>query len=472
MNDVAVGPFDDLPLRDRRRPPAPVPPRGKLSWLAAYRGLRNNPITTWGERAYQEPIIADRGMMGPVVIVNRPDAIRHVFLDNAQNYPKDALQLEKLGSALGRGLLTSEREEWRFQRRTVAPLFQPSSVAAYLPMMVGAVAAMLKRWETAAGNGAVLDAAREMTALTYDIISRTMFSNEIETGADVMSAAMTRFFDTHGRVNLWDIVKIPTWLPQPARWRLRPATRVFREEVRRLLEQRRVRQAAGQPVPNDLVTLLAAARDPETGAALSEETIHDNLVTFIGAGHETTANALGWTLFLLSEYPWAFDRMAQEVDAVLAGRAPTSDDVARLTVVRMTLEEAMRLYPPVPFLSREAAGPDRIDGVDIVPGTLVIAAPWLVHRHRLLWREPDLFEPERFAPERRQKISRFAYFPFGMGSRVCIGAGFAMQEALIALAMIVQRFRPRPLPGAYVQPVARITLRPARGLPIRIERRR
>jgi len=471
MNDVAVGPFDDLPLRDRRRPPAPVPPRGKLSWLAAYRGLRNNPITTWGERAYQEPIIADRGMMGPVVIVNRPDAIRHVFLDNAQNYPKDALQLEKLGSALGRGLLTSEREEWRFQRRTVAPLFQPSSVAAYLPMMVGAVAAMLKRWETAADNGAVLDAAREMTALTYDIISRTMFSNEIETGADVMSAAMTRFFDTHGRVNLWDIVKIPTWLPQPARWRLRPATRVFREEVRRLLEQRRVRQAAGQPVPNDLVTLLAAARDPETGAALSEETIHDNLVTFIGAGHETTANALGWTLFLLSEYPWAFDRMAQEVDAVLAGRAPTSDDVARLTVVRMTLEEAMRLYPPVPFLSREAAGPDRIDGVDIVPGTLVIAAPWLVHRHRLLWREPDLFEPERFAPERRQKISRFAYFPFGMGSRVCIGAGFAMQEALVALAMIVQRFRPRLLPGAYVQPVARITLRPARSLPIRIERR-
>lgn len=472
MNDVAVGPLDDLPLRDRRRPPAPHPPRGKLSWLALYRGLRNNPITTWGERVYQEPIIAERGLLGPVVIVNRPDAIRHVFLDNAHNYPKDAIQLEKLGPALGRGLLTSEREEWRFQRRTVAPLFQPSSVAAYLPVMVEAVAAMLDRWESSAADGTVLDAAREMTALTYDIISRTVFSSEIETGADVMSAAITRFFDTHGRINLWDIVKLPAWLPHPAEWRVRPATRVFRQEVRRLLERRRARQAAGQPVPNDLVTLLAAARDPESGAALSEETIHDNLVTFIGAGHETTANALAWTLFLLSEYPWAFDRMAQEVDAVLAGRTPTVDDVTRLTAVRMTLEEAMRLYPPVPFLSREAAGPDCIDGVEIAPGTLVIVAPWLVHRHRLLWREPDLFEPERFAPERRQKISRFAYLPFGIGSRVCIGQGFAMQEAVVALAMIVQRFRPRLLAGAQVQPVARITLRPARGLPMRFERRR
>jgi len=472
MSELAFGPLDDLPLRDRRRPPAPHPPRGKLGWLALYRGLRNNPITTWGEDLYQKPIIADRGIMGPVVIVNRPDVIRHIFLDNAANYRKDALQLEKLEPALGRGLLTAERDEWRFQRRTVAPLFQPSSVAAYCPAMIDAVDAMLARWDAAAAEGTVLDAAREMTALTYDIISRTVFSHEIETGPDVMSAAITRFFDTHGRIDLWDIVKLPRWLPRPAEWRVRPATRVFREEVRRLLQRRRERQAAGQPVPNDLVTLLAGARDPETGAALSEDTIHDNLVTFIGAGHETTANALAWTLFLLSEYPWAFEAMAQEVDAVLAGRAPSVEQIAQLNVVRMTFEEAIRLYPPVPFLSREAVGQDRVDGVEIAPGALVIVAPWLVHRHRLLWRDPDLFEPERFSPERRTRIPRFAYLPFGIGPRVCIGSGFAMQEALVALAMIVQRFRPRLLPGAYVQPVARITLRPARGLPMRFERRR
>jgi cytochrome P450 len=471
MNDAAAPAFDGLPLRDRRRPPAPQPPRGKLGLLAVYRALRNNPITTWGQEAYERPILADRGLMGPFVIVNQPDAIRHVFLDNAANYRKDALQLDKLEPALGRGLLTSGGDEWRFQRRTVAPLFQPVAVETYLPAMAKTVGAMLARWENVAQTRAVLDAAREMTALTYEIISRTVFSNELETEPDVMGAAVTRFVETHGRIDLWDLVRFPRWLPRPAEWRVRPATRVFRGEVRRLLQRRRSRQAVGQSVPNDLVTLLCAARDPETDATLSDDTIHDNLVTFIAAGHETTANALGWTLLLLSEFPWAFDRVAQEVDAVLSGRTPTLADLARLTVVRMTLEESMRLYPPVPFLSREAIGPDRIDDVDIAPGALIIVAPWLVHRHRLLWQEPDLFEPERFAPDRRAKIPRFAYLPFGVGPRVCIGAGFAMQEAMVALAMIVQRFRPCLLPGTRVEPVARVTLRPADGLPMRLERR-
>src|SRR5262249_26206200 len=334
MNDAVPPPFDALPLRDRRRPPAPQPPRGKLGLLALYRGLRNNPIATWGQEAYERPILADHGFMGPFAIVNRPDAIRHVLLDNAANYRRDALQLQKLEPALGRGLLTSERDEWRFQRRTVAPLFQPAAVEAYLPEMVDAVGAMLARWEKAAQTSAIIDAAREMTALTYEIISRTVFSHELETAPDVMGAAVTRFFETHGRIDLWDLVKFPRWLPRPAEWRVRPATRVFRGEVRRLLQRRRACQAAGQAVPDDLVTLLGTARDPETGAALSDETIHDNLVTFIGAGHETTANALGWTLFLLSEFPWAFDRMAREVDTVLSGRTPTLADLARLTVVR------------------------------------------------------------------------------------------------------------------------------------------
>src|SRR5262249_24280525 len=167
MNDVAVGPLDDLPLRDRRRPPAPQPPRGKLGWLALYRGLRRNPITTWRQEAYEKPILADRGIMGPVLIINRPQTIRHLLLDNAGYYPKDTLQLAKLAPALGRGLLSSDRDEWRFQRRTVAPLFQPSSVAAYFPVMVEAVAALLTRWEAVAADGMVIDAAREMIALTY-----------------------------------------------------------------------------------------------------------------------------------------------------------------------------------------------------------------------------------------------------------------------------------------------------------------
>jgi len=471
MNETALRSSGALPLRDRRRPPAPRPPTRPLGPLAHYRGLRTNPIATWGQDAYERPIIADRGPLGHYVVVSAPDGIRRVFLDNAANYRKDDLQLQKLEPGLGHGLLTTEKDEWRFQRRTVAPLFQPAAVSKYLPEMIAAVAAMLTRWDDAAANGAVLDVAREMTALTYEIISRTVFSSEIETTPEVMGAAVTRYFETHGRIDLWDFLKLPHWLPRPAQWRVRPATRIFRDEVRRLLDRRKARQAAGKVVPQDLVTLLAAARDPETGGTLSEEVIHDNLVTFIGAGHETTANALSWTLFLLSEFPWAFDRLAQEVDTVLAGRLPAAEDLARLETVRMILEESMRLYPPIPFLSRQAVAPDQICGVEIRPGALVMVVPWLVHRHRALWQEPDLFEPERFASERRQKIARFAYLPFGAGARICIGAGFAMQEALLALAMIAQRFRPRLIPGSRVEPVARMTLRPAPGLPMRLERR-
>jgi len=471
MNDTVATPPDSLPLRDRRRPSAPLPPTRPLGPLEIYRGLRTNPITTWGQDAYEQPVIVARGFMGDHVVVNAPDGIRRIFLDNVANYRKDDLQLQKLKPGLGHGLLTSENDEWRFQRRTVAPLFQPAAVSKYFAEMLAAVETMLMRWDAAAEIGTVLGMSHEMMALTYEIISRTVFSSEIETSPDVMGAAVTRYFETHGRIDLWDFLKLPDWLPRPAQWRVRPATRVFRDEVSRLLDRRKARQAAGKALPQDLVTLLMAARDPETGGALSEKVIHDNLVTFIGAGHETTANALSWTLFLLSEFPWAFDRVAHEVDALLGTRTPALEDLARLEAVRMVLEESMRLYPPIPFLSRQAVAADRICGVPVKPGALVIVAPWLVHRHRTLWEEPDLFEPERFAPQRRAKIARFAYLPFGAGPRICIGAGFAIQEALLALALIVRRFRPCLVPGTPVEPVARITLRASNGLPMRLDRR-
>ena len=469
MNESA--PPSPLPLRDRRRPPAPIPLTGRLGPWRYYRALRTNPITTWRQEAYETPILVDRGPLGDIIVVNAPDAIRRVFLDNVGNYPKDRLQLEKLGPGLGRGLLTTDGEDWKFQRRTLAPLFQPQGVIDYVPIMVGAVRDRLGRFETAATEGATIDMAAEMTALTYEIISRTVFSSELQTSAEAMRAAISHYFAVLGRIDLWDFLKVPSWLPRPAQWRVRSSTQVFRSEVHRLLEQRRAREAAAEKLPRDIVTLLTKARDPETGSGLGEEIIHDNLVTFIGAGHETTANALGWTLFLLSEFPWAYDRLAHEVDAVLNGNVPTAQDIPKLVFARMVIEEAMRLYPPVPFLSRQALGPDRLGDVAVRPRSLVVVAPWVVHRHRLLWEEPELFEPERFAPDRRALVPRFGYLPFGAGPRICIGAGFAMQEAVIALAMIVQRFRFRLIADAEVEPVAWITLRPSHGLPMRLEGR-
>jgi len=469
MNESAAP--SPLPSRDRRRPSAPIPLTGRLGPWRYYRALRTNPITTWRQEAYETPILADRGPLGDIIVVNAPDAIRRVFLDNVGNYAKDRLQLEKLGPGLGRGLLTTDGEDWKFQRRTLAPLFQPQGVVDYVPIMVGAVRDRLARFKTAATEGATIDMAAEMTALTYEIISRTVFSSELQTSAEAMRAAISHYFAVLGRIDLWDFLKVPSWLPRPAQWRVRSSTQVFRNEVHRLLKRRRTREAAAEKLPRDIVTLLTKARDPETGSGLGEEIIHDNLVTFIGAGHETTANALGWTLFLLSEFPWAYDRLAHEVDTVLNGNVPTAQDIPKLVFARMVIEEAMRLYPPVPFLSRQALGPDRLGDVEVRPRSLVVVAPWVVHRHRLLWEEPELFEPERFAPDRRALVPRFGYLPFGAGPRICIGAGFAMQEAVIALAMIVQRFRFRLIADAEVEPVAWITLRPSHGLPMRLERR-
>lgn len=455
-----------LRIADRRRPPAPLPHARKLGPLGLYRALRSNAITVWRQEAFEEPIVADGGLLGAFVVLNDPDAIRRVFIDNAANYPKDRLQREKLGPALGSGLLTAEGEAWRLQRRTVAPLFQPQAVQAYLPVMAESVEAMLARWARA--GGAVHDVAAEMTALTYDIIARTVFSCEIETPAEVMAAAITDYFEALGRIDLWDVLPLPRWLPRPALIRAGGAVGVFREEVRRLLARRRARLAEGRSLPDDLVTRLIEARDPESGAPLGDGVIHDNLVTFMGAGHETTANALVWSFFLLSEFPAAEARLAAEAQGL---DAPTGEGVARLRFTRMVLEEAMRLYPPVPFLSREALAPDRLGEVAVAAGTLVIVAPFVLHRHRRLWEEPDLFAPERFAPERRATIPRFAYLPFGAGPRICVGNTFALQEAVLVLAMVARRFRLRLAEGVTVAPVARMTLRPANGLPMRVEPR-
>ena len=452
-----------------RRPPAPVPRAGALGPIGLYRALRRNGVEAWRADAFEEPYIADRNQLGGFVLLNDPELIRYVLIDNAANYPKDELQLEKLTPAVGRGLLTAEGEAWRLQRRTVAPLFQPQQVAAYLAPMAASIDAMLARWATHAQSGAPLDVAREMTALTYDIISRTVFSHEIETPPDVMGEAITTYFEALGRIDLWDVLPLPRWLPRPAFIRARPAQKIFRDEVLRLFERRRGRIAAGEAVPDDLVTRLIKARDPESGAALDDAVVHDNLVTFIGAGHETTANALSWTLFLMSEFPEADARVARE--GARFPDAPGAEAIAQLTDTRMILDEAMRLYPPVPFMSRAAAARDMIGDVAVVPGTRIIIAPWVLHRHRKLWSEPEMFVPERFAPARRNAIPRFAYLPFGAGARICVGMTFALNEALLALAMIARRFRLTLTDGAQVMPFARMTLRPLNGLPMRVEKR-
>jgi cytochrome P450 len=435
-----------------------------FDWLKA---VRRNPLTTWSREHFERPIVASEGLLGRVTVLSDPAAIRHVLVDNAGNYRKDDLQRRVLAPGLGEGLLTVEGEAWRVQRRALAPLFTPRRVTGFVPAMAEAAARMVRRWRRR-GEGRTFDVALEMTRVTLDVLERTIFTRGLARDPDALGRAITRYFEALGPIDPLDVFGLPAWVPRIGRMRAAPAVRFFAEVVGELVGARRALLAAGEEPPQDLLTLLLQASDPESGRGLTDAEVQANVVTFIGAGHETTANTLAWSLYLLSQAPEIREAVEAEVDGVLGQRLPDAEDLDRLVMTRAVIEEAMRLYPPVPFMSRAALGEDHVAGFRIPKGSLVMIAPWVLHRHRLLWQAPDAFDPSRFLPAARSAIDRFAYLPFGAGPRVCIGAAFALQEAMIVLATAVRAARFALSEGWRVEPVHRVTLRPAGGLPMRL----
>jgi len=453
------------------RPPAPRPRTEPMGLLAFLLAIRRNPLATWMDKHFEEPVVSGEGVLGRMTVVNDPAVIRHVLVDNAANYRKDDLQIRILAPGLGRGLLTAEGEEWRLQRRTLAPLFNPRTVAGFFPAMVGAADRLVRRWQRRP-DGRIVDASLEMTRITLDVLERTIFTQGVARDPDALARAITRYFEGIGRVDPIDIFGWPDWVPRIGRLRARPAVRFFDEMVEELIGARKALIARGEPVPRDILTLLLEAADPETGRGLTDEDVRANIVTFIGAGHETTANALSWSLYLLSQDPKSRLRIEEEVDRVLGEGPFEVRHLEKLVFTRAVIDEALRLYPPAPFLSRAAMADDRIGDLHIPAGSVVTVAPYVLHRHRTLWRDPDAFDPERFLPENRDRIDRFAYLPFGAGPRVCIGASFALQEATIVLASVVRAVRLDLAEGHEVRPLHRITLRPEGGLPMRLTHRK
>jgi cytochrome P450 len=449
------------------RPPAPPPLDRSLDLIEFLQLLRANPLATWTDEHFEQPIVSGEGALGRITVISDPAAIRHVLVDNSGNYRKDDLQLRVLAPGLGRGLLTADGDEWRLQRRTLAPLFAPRTVASFIPDMNAAAERLVRRWRRTR-PGRVLDLSLEMTRVTLDVLERTIFTKGPARDPDALGRAITRYFEAIGPLDPLDVFGMPDWLPRIGRLKARPAIRFFEEVVGELIETRRALIASGEPAPRDLLTLLLEAADPETGRGLSDLEVGANIVTFIGAGHETTANALSWSMYLLSKAPGPRERIEREVDEVLGDRTVGPEELDALVYTRAVIEEAMRLYPPVPFMSRSALADDRVGSLKIPKGSLVTIAPYVLHRHRKLWDDPAAFDPGRFLPERRGTIDRFAYLPFGAGPRVCIGQSFAVQEATIVLARAVRAARWDLAAGYEVRPVHRITLRPEGGLPARL----
>jgi cytochrome P450 len=456
------------------RPPAPIPnekPLGPLPFLLRF---WRNPLATWTRFNFEWPITQADGVLGRVAVVCEPNAIRRVLIDNVANYRKDALQLRVLSPGLGDGLLTAEGADWRKQRRALAPLFTPRMVEVFTPAMIASAQWLMERWSPLR-SGRRIDIAGEMSMAALEVLQRTIFPTGLARDPRDYVRALTDFVNSVGRLHPFDLIGAPEWLPRLGKQSAIPPLKFFNEAVDDIIAKRRAgevnAQSASGGAPRDLLTMLLDARDPQTGEGLTEEEIRANIITFIAAGHETTANALTWSLFLLSRHPAWRDEVESEVDAVLGERPIEAAQIESLPRVRATLDEAMRLYPPAPSLSREAIAADTLAGEKIQAGTLVVIPPYVLHRHKTLWRDPDHFDPTRFMPGQREAIDRFAYLPFGAGPRTCIGMGFALQEAVIFLATIVKNYRFDLAPGHRVAPVQRLTLRPKGGMPMILKRR-
>jgi cytochrome P450 len=335
--------------------------------------------------------------------------------------------------------------------------------------MMAAGQAMAERWLRLDGE-AEIDVAVEMTRVTLDVLERTIFSDGLGRDAESIRLAMKVYFDAIGKISPLDLIGAPDFVPRLARWRARSTLEFFESAIDEVIATRR-RLLAERPdaAPRDILTLLLKAGDAESGARLSEAELRSNILTFISAGHATTANALTWAMFLLSQVEEWRERVAAEARRELAGSAEGLVD--RLVETRAVIEEAVRLYPPIAAMSRVALGPDELGGKRVRRGSLIVISPYVLHRHRRLWDRPAVFDPTRFLGEARLKIDRFSYLPFGVGPRICIGQAFALQEATLVLATAASQFDFTLKEGAKVWPLLNVTLRPQNGLPMIIRRR-
>jgi unspecific monooxygenase len=454
--EVSIAEAWDMPVTRTPLVP-PTPPRAPDGMTAFGRmmAMRENPIGTWGRRAYEEDIVRGRFFRRNSFVLNTPDAIKHVLVDNYENYTRTPAGIRVLRPMLGEGLLIAEGRAWKYQRRTLAPAFTPRAVGSLVPHMIAATDETIAKLQ-AASSGPV-DLREAMQRMTLEIAGRTMFSF----GMARHGAALRDFVMEYGmrlaRPHFLDLLLPLSW-PSPqdfARARFRKRWTQF---VAMLMAERRAAGKNEGAPPSDLFDLMGAARDPETGEAFSDEQLGDQVATMILAGHETTAVALFWSLYLLALDPATQDQLAAEVKDVAVNGAL---DLERLKFTRAVVDETMRLYPPAFLIARAAAGPDSIAGFPVKKNDVILISPWLLHRHEKLWRDPNAFIPARFMPP-APPPDRFAYLPFGVGARVCIGAHFALVEATLALAKIIGAFRIELLDKEPVMPVGVVTTQPDR----------
>jgi cytochrome P450 len=446
--------------------PEPLPARVPLHtkpmgvWQS-FRAAQRNVLELIPAVATEVPILSGRTGKRWHMLMS-PEGLKQVLRDKVDDYPKSVVTKLILEPAIGDSLFVAEGAQWMWQRRTAAPVFSHRNVTALAPIMSAAAERSAARLAEVSG---VADLFDEMVTATFEVIADVTFSDGSGFDRGAVHKAIEQYIGETAKVSLLDVLGAPPWMPRPGRLFTGSAMR----DTKRLADQAiEARRASGAKAPPDLLDLLMAGSDPESGRQMTTGELRDNLLTFIVAGHETTALTLSWALYLC-----AFDQDVQaaaraEAAAVLGDRAATVADLPALPLVRRIVDETLRLYPPAAFLSRTAMAADQLCGREVRPGDTVILPIYALHRHRTLWEDADAFRPSRFADPKA--VPRFQYLPFGDGPRICIGASFALQEAVIVLATLLARFRFSPLPGKEPRPVMILTLRPEGGVWLKVER--
>ncbi len=447
--------------------PARVRPPGLrgLPVLGMLPAVRRDPIGVFMKAAQRFGDVAYL-KIGPRrgYLITNPADVRHVLQDNARNYRKSPLY-EKLRLSLGNGLLTSEGEFWLRQRRIAQPAFHRQRIAALAGVMVDAAVEVTHHWETIASAGRPVDVDQEMMRFTRTVVLRALLGTDLGPFTTQVDAAWC-LMNEHIGQSFWSLGLTDGW-PTAKNRRFQNARAVLKGAVEYAISERRRHPGEGV----DLLSMLLAARDEETGEAMTDEQLRVEVTTFLLAGQETTSLALTWIWYLLSQNPNVRQRLEHELDAVLEGREPAFSDLVNLPYTRMVIDEAMRIYPPAWGFSRQALADDELGGFHLPRGWLAFVIPYVLHRLPAFWPDPEVFDPDRFLPERVAERPKFVYLPFGAGPRQCIGNQFALLEAQLSVACFAQRYRLHLVPGHRVEPWPLITLRPRYGMPMIIERR-
>lgn len=454
-------------------PSVPIPDSRNLEDFRWYHGLStlpkvvNNPLESFNHTQFKDPISQYRLLLGNFSVINDPKMIKHCFVDNRDNYKFSAVRQRVLRAILGDGLITAEGEKWRHARHAMAAMFTPRNVKSFAEIMKTTTQ---REMPNLLETGKTVEIAAPMSALTYLVLSDTLFSGDIDRDKNQVLADVSTALLYVGRLDPLDLLNAPDWMPRLSRLRGLKSVANLREMIGEVLKKRKNDRQSGVTAPDDFMTRLLDVGDNNTRSFTDTE-IEDHLLSFIGAGHETTARALSWLFYLLSNDTKSRDRFEAEVDALDINNIAPETWGEHLPFVMACFAETMRLFPPAPFVVRQAINDDTFQDVTLQSNSILFLNTWQLHRHHTLWEAPDAFIPERFLGDARDKIDRFQYLPFGVGERVCIGQRFAMQEAAILMALLARHYRFDYASDDVPWPKMRITVQPENGMPMTITRR-